>query len=113
MRASFGIWLDSEEVLFETMTQYDIDPFTVEQICEEKLDSSAEIVHSALLHSFVHDLEYKVFIDYLLLNSIVESIELQSVEEDLLEGFVGHWRCGYAEVLVVGLTFVVHGEFVQ
>ena len=73
------------------MHQHYIDSFTLKQFCEEYFDGFTEVMHGALLHDFVHCPEHIIFIDNLSKYSIIQSIEVDSMNECLLENLVAHW----------------------
>lgn len=80
------------DVLFKAMTKHNVDPLAEEKLCEEQLDRSAEVVHRALLHHFIHRAEDVALIDDLRKDSIVHPIEVESMSESRLEDLIAHWR---------------------
>ena len=87
------------------MTQDDIDPFTVEEICEEKFNRFTVVIHGALSQNLVHRLENKVLILDLLQHPIIKSIELECMGKSVQEDFVRD-GCGPLIIFLV-LDFII------
>lgn len=64
------VLLDSEQVLLVTMNKDNIDTLAAEELCEVDFDGLAVIIHSALLHDFVHCFKHKVFDDDFILEPL-------------------------------------------
>ena len=90
------------------MAKDNIDPLTVEEICEEKFDRFTVVVHSALRQDLVHRLEHKVLVHDLLRHPIIKFIEADCMCESVQEDFVGD-RCVQLYIILV-LHFVVFAD---